>query len=156
VPFTVNVNAAPPAFALAGESVVIVGVGLLTVKLAAADVPPPGAGLVTATGNVPPVAISAAVMAAVNWVALINVVVVAVPLNFTLAPLTNPVPFTVNVNAALPAVALAGASPVIVGAGLLIVNIRFAEVPPPGAGLLTATFTVPAVRIADDGIVAVN
>jgi uncharacterized membrane protein YedE/YeeE len=156
VPFTVNVNAAPPAFALVGESVVIVGAGLSTVKFTAVEVPPPGVGFVTVTGNVPAVAISAAVIAAVTSVALTNVVVTAVPLNFTLAPLTNPVPVTAKVNAAPPAFALVGESVVIVGAGLLIVNVKFPEVPPPGVGLLTATFAVPAVEIADDRIVAVS
>lgn len=65
VPLTVSVNAAPPAVALVGESEVIVGTGLFTVKLVAAEVPPPGAGLVTVTGKVPAVAMSAAVMEAV-------------------------------------------------------------------------------------------
>lgn len=36
VPLTVSVKAAPPAFALVGESDVIVGTGLLTVKFVAA------------------------------------------------------------------------------------------------------------------------
>ena len=53
VPLTVKVKAAPPTTALAGERVAIVGIGLLTVKLTALDVPPPGAGLVTTTGTVP-------------------------------------------------------------------------------------------------------
>jgi hypothetical protein len=42
VPVTVSVNAAPPAVALVGESEVTVGAGLLTVKLRAFEVPPPG------------------------------------------------------------------------------------------------------------------
>ena len=73
VPFTVRLNAAEPAVALVGCSVVIVGVGLLaavTVKLTALDVPPPGEGLVTVTGGVPAVAMSEARMAAVSLVAL--------------------------------------------------------------------------------------
>jgi len=41
--------------------------GLVTVKFAAADVPPPGAGLVTTTGYVPAVARSAEVREIVSW-----------------------------------------------------------------------------------------
>jgi hypothetical protein len=66
VPFTVSVKAAPPATALAGESDAIVGRGLLTVKDSAVEGPDVGAGFVTATLNVPAVAISAMVIAAVN------------------------------------------------------------------------------------------
>ena len=70
-------------FALFGESDVIAGTGLFTVNGEVADVPPPGAGLVTVTLNVPAAAMSAAVIAAVTCVALTNVVVFAVPLKFT-------------------------------------------------------------------------
>ena len=85
--------------------------------------------------------ISAAVMAACNCVALTNVVVRLVPFQFTTDPLMNPVPFTVRVKAAVPAVAVDGDSEVIVGTGLgaAMVNGEFAEVPPPGAGLNTVT-----------------
>jgi hypothetical protein len=75
VPLTVSVKVAPPTRALAGESDVIVGTGLFTVNVAAVDVPPPGPGLVTVTLNVPALAISGAVIAAVSCVALTNVVV---------------------------------------------------------------------------------
>lgn len=65
-PLMVRVKAAPPAVALVGENDVIVGTGLLTVKLLVIEVPPPGAGLVTVTPKVPAVAMSAAVIAAVT------------------------------------------------------------------------------------------
>ena len=81
------------------------------------------AGFVTVTVAVPAVAISAAVIAAVNCVALTNVVVLAAPLNFTTDVDTKPVPFTVSVKAAPPAVALVGESEVTVGAGLLMVKV---------------------------------
>jgi len=74
------------------------------------------------------------------------------PFHFTTElPLTNPVPVTVRVKAAPPAVPLAGASNVIVGAGLfarLMVNARFPDVPPPGVGLNTVTCAVPAAMIS--------
>lgn len=49
VPLIVNVNAADPAVALVGESVVTVGTGLFTWNVTAVAVPPPGAGFVTST-----------------------------------------------------------------------------------------------------------
>jgi hypothetical protein len=50
IPATVKVNAGLPAYAVAGESELIVGIGFggaLIVKLSPLDVPPPGAGLPT-------------------------------------------------------------------------------------------------------------
>ena len=123
VPVRVNVNAAPPTVVLAGAIEVSVRVDPLIVNDRVPDVPPPGAGFVTVTLAVPAVAISAAVIAAVTCVALTNVVVLAAPLNFTTDVDTNPVPFTVRVKAAPPAVALVGEIEDSVGAGLLIVKI---------------------------------
>jgi len=60
LPFTVNVNAAPPAVALEGANEVILGTGLFTAKVSAPDVPPPGVGLETVTLAVPVLAISPA------------------------------------------------------------------------------------------------
>jgi hypothetical protein len=118
------------------------------------EVPPPGAGFVTATFTVPAVAISAAAIAAVTCVALTNVVALAAPLNFTAEPDTKPVPFTVRVKAALPAVALGGTIEISVGTGLLTVNAWGPEVPPPGGGFVTVTFDVPDVAISAAGTVA--
>jgi hypothetical protein len=124
VPVRVNVKAPPPAVAEVGAIKASVGpAAALIVKDTVADVPPPGAGFVTVTFAVPAVAISAAVTAAVNWVALKNVVVLAAPLNFTTDVDTKPVPFTVRVKAAPPAVALVGEREVSVGAGLLMVKV---------------------------------
>jgi hypothetical protein len=66
VPFTVSVNAASPEFFVTGEILVVVGPGLLTVRVCALDVPPPGAGFVTVMLGVPAVATSAALMEAVS------------------------------------------------------------------------------------------
>ena len=124
VPVRVNVKAAPPAVAEVGAIEVSVGPETaLIVKDRVADVPPPGAGFVTVTVAVPAVAISAAVIAAVSCVALTKAVVLAAPLNFTTDVDTKPVPFTVSVKAAPPAVALVGEREVAVGAGLLMVKV---------------------------------
>lgn len=141
VPFTVKVNAAPPAVALVGEIVVMVGAGLFTVKATEFDVPPPGVGLVTVKLKVPPVAMSEAGIAAVSCVALIKVVARVFPLNFTVELLTKFVPFTAKVNAPPPAVALVGERVVMVGTGFIAetTNVTAVDVPPPGDGFVTVT-----------------
>src|SRR6266567_1472271 len=154
LPLTVRVNAAVPAVAEAGDSEVIDGVGLpeaLMVKPALPEVPPAGVGLNTDIWIVPAVAISAAPIDAWSCVALTYVVVRLNPLHFTTEPLTNPIPFTVRVKAPLPAVAEAGDSEVIDGVGLpeaLMVKSALPEVPPPGVGLNTDIWIVPAVAIS--------
>ena len=121
-PVTVNANAAPPAVVPAGESDVITRFGLLMVKGMPAEVPPPGAEFVTVTLAVPAVAMSVAAIAAVSCVELTNVVVFAIPLNFTTEVEAKPAPFTVSVKAAPPAVALGGAIETAEGTGLVTVN----------------------------------
>jgi hypothetical protein len=76
------------------------------------------------------------------------VVVRAVPFQWTTEPATKLAPFTVKVNAVPPAVVLEGESDEIVGVPLLIGNVQVPEVPPPGAGLVTETFTDPAVEMS--------
>src|ERR1700722_19607597 len=67
VPVRVNVKAAPPSVAEVGPREVMAGAeAALIVNDRLPDVPPPGGGFVTVTFAVPAVAISAAVMAAVN------------------------------------------------------------------------------------------
>lgn len=122
-PFTVKVNAAPPEVAPVGASDVMAILELLMVNWRLAEVPPPGAALVTETVAVPAVAMSAAAIAAVSCVALTNVVTLEEPLNLTTDPVTKPVPFIVRVKAAPPAVALVGEIEVPSGAGLLIVKV---------------------------------
>ena len=154
-PFTVSVKEVPPAATVEGLKEAIVGAGLLVVKVCALDVPPPGAGFFTVTFTVPAVVMSPAGIVATICVLLIDVGVIAgfVP-KFTVAPLTKPVPVRVNVKAAPPAVPLVGAIEVSAGPGLLIVKVCALDVPPPGAGFVTVTFSVPAVVMSPAGIVA--
>lgn len=79
----------------------------------------------------------------------------AAPLNFTTDVDTKPVPFTVRLTAAPPAVALVGEIEVSVGAGLLIVKVCALEMPPPGGGFVTVTFAVPPVAISAAGMAAI-
>jgi hypothetical protein len=79
-------------------------------KYSVGDVPPPGGGLVTVTQAVPAAATLAAGTVAVNCEPLTKVVANGVPFQFTVAPDTNPVPFTVRVKPGLPGVTAAGTS----------------------------------------------
>jgi hypothetical protein len=146
LPFIVRLNAADPAAIEDGETVVMTGVGLLIVKLEAAETPPPGAGFVTVTVAAPAVARSATAMAAVNCVALMNVVLRALPFHWTTDAATNPPPVTVSVSAPEATFAEAGRIDATTGAGFgVMVNVAPAEAPPPGAGLTTVTVAVPAL-----------
>lgn len=103
---------------------------------------------VTLTG--PPLKISANGIAAVSWVELTNVVVRDAPPHCTNAPDTKFVPLTVRVNPRPPAVAVAGDKPpiaLIVGVGLLIVNVAGPDAPPPGVGFTTVILGVPLVAM---------
>ena len=86
--------------------------------------PPPGAGFITLTGTIPPLAISAAVIAAVSIVLLTMVVGRVKPFHCTTEVETKFVPTTVRVNAGSPAVSLLGDNDVSVGTGLSIVNFN--------------------------------
>jgi hypothetical protein len=156
VPVMVRVKLPLPATAVAGLMLLIVGAGLLMVNVTAPDSPPPGAGLKTVTFAVPAVATSLAGMAAVSWVLETKVVVRSLPFQRTTEPLTKFVPVMVRVNPPLPATAVAGLMLLIVGAGLLMVNVTAPDSPPPGAGLKTVTFAVPAVATSLAGMVAVS
>jgi hypothetical protein len=162
VPLISKVKPGPPAHASLGFRELIVGTGigpLAMVKSTEFDSPPPGWGLFTVTGAVPGEAMAAAGMAAVNCVALTNVVIGAIPPKLTVEAATKFVPLTVRAKGALPASTPVGEIIVIVGTRfVLLVMVKFAafEVPPPGVGLVTVTATVPAEAMAEAGTAAVN
>src|SRR5207237_258983 len=156
VPVSVSVNPAPPAVALEGDSAVSVGPPALTGRLSAADVPPPGAAVVTVTLAMPATARSVAGIAAVSCVALTNVVARVAPFQRTLVPVTKLLPFRVRVKAAPPTLALEGESDVSDGAGVVIVNVWAPEVPPSTPGIVTVTWAVPTAAMSEAGIAAVT
>jgi hypothetical protein len=158
VPVSVSVKAAPPASTLLGEIELSVGLGFgaLMVNVCALDAPPPGVGLNTVTGTVPAATMSAAVIWAWSWVLLTNVVVRLLPFQRTTDVVAKFVPVAVSVKAGPPAVALLGEIELSVGAGLLIVNVWEADVPPPGVGVKTVTGTVPPAAISLALICAVS
>src|SRR4029453_9518092 len=78
-------------------------------------------GLATVTWAVPAAAMSAAVIAAVSWLALPYVVTRPLPFHRTLAPLTKFEPVTVSVNPGPPACAeLGDKAPRVGGGGALV------------------------------------
>src|SRR5437588_792206 len=114
----------------------------------ALEVPPPGDGLKTVTVAVPAGAKSLAGIVAASCMPLPKVVARSLPFQRTTEPAMKPLPRTVTVNAAAPAVALAGESELIPGAGLLTVKLTGSEVPPPGAGLKMVTCAVPPTAMS--------
>lgn len=144
VPFTVSV---PAGFTLAGqlptgpnpapvppvidvgliETIASGGGGALTVKLTELEVTPPDCTLIEA---VPGFAIRLAETEAVNCVALLNVVGSDVVFQKTLAWEANPVPVTVKVKAAAPAVAPLGFKDVIAGPDTTVKLTEFEVTPP--------------------------
>jgi hypothetical protein len=153
---TVRVKLEPNASAIEGEILEIEGTGLRTARVRAAEVPPPGDGLETVTDRLVPVATSDAGICAVNWVLLTKVAVRFAPLTCTTEPGMKPLPVSVRVKAALPAETLAGEILESEGSGLVIVSVRAAEVPPPGAELATVIETVPDEATSLAGIAAVS
>lgn len=157
VPFTVSVNADAPAVAMAGESMPIAGPGLLMAKAAPAEVPPPGAGFTIVTVAVPAIARSAAEIAAVIWLEFTSVVARLAPFHCTADAALNPLPVTVSVITPEPALADAGSTEAMAGAGFeLIANDRPGDVPPPGPELTMVITAVPATAKSETVVVKVN
>lgn len=158
VPFTVKGNGEGLGCAVTQVGLIelMVGAGLFIVKGQEFEVPPPGAGLTTVIDAVPAVVTSAAGTVAVSCVEETKVVARPEPFQLAVEVETKLLPFTVNVNKALPAAVELGLSELIVGTGLLIVNVTAFEIPPPGAGLTTVMDTVPPVAILAAGTVAVS
>jgi hypothetical protein len=125
LPFTVSVNAGPPAVAELGFKEAITGGGL-TLKAAAFEVIHPA---VTVMDTAPGLARRAAGTAAVSFVPLTAVVASAVAFQSTVAPAGN-VPFTVRAKAGPPAMAELGLTDVIIGGGMTV-NARLFETTPP-------------------------
>lgn len=165
LPLMVTVKAPALTLAVTGAMVVIAGAGFpcaLIVKVAGAEVPPPGTAFSTVTAAAPAVATSEAETVAVNWVELTKVVARLAPFHCTSDPAeppvaaTKPLPVMISDTPPEPAVAVAGESVVTTGAGLLTVKPDAPEVPPPGAGFTTVTLTAPAAARSPAEMAAVS
>ena len=95
-------------------------------------------------------------IAAVNCVALTNVVTRALPLKFATDELTKLVPVNVNVNAAPPEPAVVGEIDVSVGTGFgaVIVNVSVLEVVPRRARWLRADKNTVGVKTLTEAVPA--
>ncbi len=121
--------------------------GVLVIESVTAVDVAPAQGFATVIDAVPAVAIRDAGTAAVSWVEETNVVVSAVPFQFTVEVETKFVPFTVNVNCGPPGVTQVGLSELIVGAALIVITsvaLPVLQVPAPLLALMM-TLVVPAV-----------
>jgi hypothetical protein len=92
------------------------------VRFVAFDVPPPGLGVTTVTGNVPAVVSWAAGITAVNCAELAKVVTSEVPLSCTVDCGVKLVPVTVSVVSVLPASTVGGEMESRTGTGLMTVT----------------------------------
>jgi hypothetical protein len=117
---------------------VIAGVALI-VNVCTFDLPPPGLGFTTVIDAVPAVVTREAGTVAVSWMDETNVVVSAVPFQFTVEVETKFVPFTVRVKSVLPVVTQFGLIEVVVGTGLLMVISSVAVPVPPALVALIVT-----------------
>jgi hypothetical protein len=138
-----------PSVALAVSELVI-DAASSTGNAIAFDVPPHG--LTTVIENVPAVAMRVAGTVAVRSVEETNVVVSALPFQFTTEVEMKFVPFTVNVNCESPAFAHVGLSELIDGVAL-IVNVCAPDVAPHPPTVIEA---VPGVAMSAAGTVAVS
>jgi hypothetical protein len=87
----------------------------MMVKFAAADVPPPGAGLKTVIAAMPPSARSVAGTVALRELSAENVVAIADPFQRTVDPLTKAEPETAIESCAAPAIVVVGVTLRMVG-----------------------------------------
>jgi len=126
LPKTVRVNVAPPAIVEPGLSDVIkgppTGTGLILNARALEAVL---AGFTTVTLALPVFVIRLPGTAAVNCVPFTKVVESGVPFHCTVAPETKPVPLTVSVNAAPPAMAPFGLSEVTAAPSEAVLNAAY-------------------------------
>lgn len=101
----------------------------------------------TVTEAVPPAAISAAVMRAVNWVLFTKVVVRIEPFQRTVDEDMKFDPLTVSVKVPPPAPALEGEREVRLGTGLLVTGVLPPPPPPPQAVTKTASISRGAANL---------
>jgi hypothetical protein len=120
-PVTFKEKGGAPTGAQVGSREVTVGTGLeplVTLKLSAFEVPPPGAELVTVTATVPAEAMAAAGTGTINCVVLRPMLVIKAVPKLTVAAAWRFVPVIVSEKGAPPTMELLGEIAVIAGIGL--------------------------------------
>jgi hypothetical protein len=131
LPVTVICKSEEPAAALEGLIVVMVGAGLFTVKLTAAEVPPPGDGFSTVSFAAMPFAKSVAGIVACKLEDETKVVARAEPFHSMAEEEMKPEPATVTAVAASPAVAEDGVTEATVGVAFVAPDGGGVVEPPP-------------------------
>jgi hypothetical protein len=125
---------------------------LVIVREAALEVPPPGAGVTTATWKTCALAWSATEREVVSWVLLTKVVGRVTPSSCITEDAANPLPVTVMGNASVPPLATAeGETEIEPGAEFTTENVAADEAPPPGVGLNAVIASEP--RLARSAVV---
>ena len=119
LPVTVIVAAVVvPTYKLEGLSLIAPATGLFTVRVVAAEVPPPGTEFTAVTERMPAAAKSVEGSTALTCVELMNVVDRAEPLTLITVDGTKPVPVTVTTVDPVPTGVLVDDNDEMVGAGL--------------------------------------
>jgi hypothetical protein len=118
-----------------------------TLSVIAPEVPPPGAGVVTATARLPALAICPAATTAVSTVGFQYTVASPVPPNSTTDCGANPVPVTVSVVFPLPAFTVAGEIALTTGPGFTRVTEADADC------VASATLVAVTVTVLGEGSV---
>jgi hypothetical protein len=119
-----------------------------------AELPPPGAGVLTTMSKDPDVMSLLAGISASSEVALLNVVVRGPPSKYTSEADTKPVPVTVSVTCGEPPMTLSGAICVTVGGALTTLKTTSLLTPPPGGLVPTLRLSVPGTASLAVGSVA--
>lgn len=159
MPVSVSKVDAPPAASEVGVIETMPGTGLATLSKKILELPPFGNGFTTTICSSPALAISDASILAARVVVLTKPVVRLMPLTDTADAETKFFPDTKSVKPAPPVEAPEGVSDVICGTGLgigLMINVRASVVPPPGVGVMTVTYALPAFWMSLARICAVS
>jgi hypothetical protein len=143
-PNTLSTKPGPWTMAASGETAEMEGAGLLAMKVAVLDGPPPGPGLKTVTDDSAAEAMSLAAMKAVRLEPLTKVVARLEPFHCTVELLTKLAPNTLKAKPDPPTVTELGERAATAGAGLSTAKLTPLDSPPPGPGLNTATDEIAA------------
>ena len=156
VPDSANGVALDPRSSTDGDVDDITGTGYVADNVSAELVPPPGAGFVTVTGNVPATAIAVPGTLAVIVPSWLSVDATTAPATLTTLLLKKLPPVIVIENRPEPAIAAIGEIDVSVGAGFATDRLTAADVIPLGETSVTVIGIYPPLVSSDESIVALS
>ena len=129
-----------------------VGLGFVMLTEAEAEIPPPGAGVLTAALTTSAVTQALASRVTRSSVLLTYWVDTALPFQMICEAAANPVPVNTRAVAPLPTGTLNGTMLASVGTGLPTVKDSALDCPPPGVGVDTVRLATRAVRRSSVGM----